>query len=181
MHLRDKTMTRNQEMLLDSLVTERSPILKIIPVARLQLLWESLPGSPNPHTWTAMRRWLSGSLNSHSLAYPPFADRTELMAAEEKVKNSVPWKWPTKAFLNQIHFVISSRLCWMLKKKKRCMSISKEKVPICYGLHTSHFPQVVLNNCFLWVPWHTVCVPINGPSHSLPRIPVICGPGDLPQ
>lgn len=138
MHLRDKTMTRNQEMLLDSLVTERSPILKIIPVARLQLLWESLPGYPNPHTWTAMRRWLSGSLNSHSLAYPSFADRSELMAAEEKVKNNVPWKWPTKAFLNQVHFVISSRLCWILKKKKKMyVNIKRESANM---LWTTYFP-----------------------------------------
>lgn len=136
MHLRDKTMTRNQEMLLDSLVTERSPILKIIPVARLQLPWESLSGSPNPHTWTAMKRWLSGSLYSHSLAYPPCADRSELMAAEQKVNNSVPWKWPTKAFLNQVHFVISSRLCWILKKKMY-INIKRESANM---LWTAHFP-----------------------------------------
>lgn len=135
---------------------------------------------PNPHTWTAMKRWLRLLLFSQ-LSLPSVC-RQEWADGSRKRKWRIvsPENDPQKAFLNQVHFVMSSRLCWILKKG--CISISKEKVPICCGLHTSHFPPSRgLNNCFLWVPWHTVCVPINGPSHSLPGIPVICGPGDLPS
>lgn len=123
-----------------------------------------------------MERWLSVSLNAHSLSASYV-----YMIAGDKVKNRVALKVTNRGFLE------SSTLFHFLKSllnfgKKMEFNIQRESLNILWATDFLYSPS--RNKSLLSLDSHStsfICVPINGPSHCLPGIPVTYGPDGLPQ